>query len=372
MIIVSGKTFEHRETIKALGGKWNGTDKTWQFADGADVSNLRGLPGVRIDGAAAQTPSREAPAKRPAGPASVATKVTDATAFYGNTDLRFNTLADQNPMSFAGFKSLNDMCDFVENIRECDGVAWDMTKARRDHTGTWGMSETLIIARTGWTDGVKKAMEALEVIETDHASARQRKAVIAGGRVNVGRMLTGDPLHMIRRARQPAKKVITLFVELGGVMSIEAENFIIRAAAVAAMCDILEVNEYSCEIVGVHSTRKMGDGDGPLFQTTIELKAAGEALNLNDLVFALGHPSMLRRFIFGINTMNPITRKYLSNMGKPTAAFTDEHPTATGEFCISKIAPNVQDQITGKTFKDRVRSMFPLIVPAGFPVSLTE
>lgn len=371
MIIVSGKTFEHRETIKTLGGKWNGTDKTWQFADGADVSSLRGLPGVRIDGAAAQTPSRKAPAKRPAGPASVAAKITDATAFYGNTDLRFNTLADQNPMSFAGFKSLNYMCDFVENIRDARSDAWRMDAEYREFTGVWGMSEALIIARTGWSDGVKKAMEALEVIETDHASTRQRKAVLAGGRVNVGRMLTGDPLHMIRRTRQPSKKVITLFVELGASAVIEQENLIIRAAAVAAMCDILETNEYSCEVVGVHSTRTRTDSE-PLFQTTVELKSAGEHLNLNDLVFALGHPAMLRRLIHGINTMNPKTRPYLSSMGIPSPAFTDEHPTATGEFCISKIAPDVQDQITGKTFKDRVRSMFPLIVPAGFPVSLTE
>jgi hypothetical protein len=282
--------------------------------------------------------------------------------------------AYQNPRVFAGFNSLGELCNFVDGIDKSGfygdrAHGWDYSYGSG---GGWhgspDMRAALHIAREGWPEGVEKAKQALDVIETDHPTSRQRSYSVAGGRVNVGKMLSGNPLHMTHRTRQPARKVITLFVELVMSHTVENDNAIIRAASIAAMCDQLEHAEYSCEIIGVMTFSRKTFGPA-LAHFTVKLKQAGEALNLNDLVFALGHPSMLRRLGFALMAINPALERYWGTMGKIDHAFTDDHPTDTSAFYIGQLLTHDQKSLRG-TFADKVRGLFPLIVPDNFPVTL--
>jgi hypothetical protein len=39
-IVVSGKTFDYKDRIKQLGGRWNAEDKTWLIPSGTDLAPL--------------------------------------------------------------------------------------------------------------------------------------------------------------------------------------------------------------------------------------------------------------------------------------------------------------------------------------------
>jgi len=382
MIRISGNTFSVKDELKDFGGKWNGDLKAWEFRDGTNVERWRGKPGLVISNTPAQpkadkpdpvdddfwdrlinSPKRETePVQHGSGEPSV----------HGNDITYLNAFAPKNPPMFAGFRSFPDLIEFVENIPasistdRADGrnVGWDRSKL--EWSGSPSMGAALDLARNGWHKGTALALEASDIISGDHATQRVRRFAVAGGRVNVGRMLSGNPLHMVSRPRQDGRKVITLFVELFMSSGITAENAIIRAAAVAAMADVLASNGYSCEIVGVcMSKSRKGLGS----QIAVQIKEAGEPLNIENVAFALGHPSMFRRFCFAVNAVETRLRTFWSYMGTPLDAF-DPDDMPPGSYYIPKLHLDDQERVTGDTFKDRVRSLFPLIVPENLPIDL--
>lgn len=395
MITISGRgTFTNRDLIKSFGANWNGVDRVWTLPDfvAPDVLNqLRALPGIVIkmpDGKIMMADREPRPVviddddekddlmgfiiKRMLG--DIAERegvdlgnqqfadIRDTAAIHGNDETWLGQFA-KRPTAFFGFASFADMLDFVEATpddkrRACpDG--W--RKRAGDWAGSKDMQHCLDLARNGWRDGVTKAKLAAEVIEGDHAQARQRTHGIAGGRVNVGRMLSGSPVHMVHRPRRDGVKVITLLVDVWMASGISAEDAIIRAACVAAMCDVLENGGYSCEIVAVGSAFS----GGSRMQIATNIKQAGDALNLEDVTFALGHPSMLRRLCFAVAANEPRLSRFWGSMGYQEAAFVDTDP---GAFYINKLSGG----LGGGTFERKVRRAFELIVPEDFPINLSE
>jgi len=407
MITISGRgTFSHRETIKSLGAVWNGVDRIWtlpDFTPAHKLNELRALPGIVITmpdnkimmGNAPVQPRREPspviigwdigePEPSPRDDVMgriIDGMLADLAGGFGNRDLpnlagsvaihgndqtwlgRF----DKHPSAFFGFASFADMLDFVDATPEA--IRKDRQNGRNEGWSTgdasWSGSSTMqhamALARDGWRAGVVKAKEAAEIIEGDHAQARQRVHGLAGGRVNVGRMLSGSPVHMVHRPRRDGVKVITLLVDVWMASAIAADDAIIRAACVAAMCDVLENSGYSCEIVAVGSAYQ----NGRRFQMATNIKQAGDALNLEDVTFALGHPSMLRRLCFALAANEPVLRRFWEGMGDQEAAFVDCDP---GAFYINKL----NGGLGSGSFANKVRRAFKKIVPEEFPINLSE
>lgn len=360
MAKITGKTFDHKEALKAYGARWNSIDKAWTIDDAAaDKIVAMKLPGVIV------TMSSDLPKSEPVKVSSI-----DLSEFSKNTtevsqkgdvvvgDQQLVGKFNMNPKIFIGFASLGEFVDYVAkcgNRGSDDMVKW----AGATYAGS------IDLARNGWSDGVDLAFEAAELIKSDHVTDRVTRYSVAGGSVNVGRMLSGNPLHMRLRTRQPSTKVVTMFVDNFASNFVEPEAMIIRAAAIAAMSDILEHNGYSAEIVSVtpgDSVNQNGRG----FLVVNKIKTAGEPLNLADVVYALGHPSYFRQMIFSAVRAQPNCSKSMYNsMGFPREGMLTAQP---GEFYIPRFNANVR----GGDFKAKVRAIFKHIIPADFPVELTE
>lgn len=227
------------------------------------------------------------------------------------------------------------------------------------------MPAALRLARDGWSEGVDLA----ESLDVPPSSARRRRYGVAGGSVNVGRMLAGHPAHMRSRPRQPGKRVVTLFVETFMSAGIDPDNAIIRAALIARIADAMEREGYSCEIVAiVTTTSDMGSSATTGHQHAITLKQAGERLALPDIVFALGHPSFFRRMVFASVGDADECRSTHGTQGFPTDAFANDHPTARNEFYIRKLTLAQQQRLDD----DDPYSMLEFIEPVDLPVSLRE
>jgi hypothetical protein len=374
-LTLTGKTFNHRIEIQRLGGRWNASNKSWTISNASaeTAAACRAMVGVNVVGLPAdQNPTAPPMPNRAPVPAAEPLVVPfnkDETVVSGNDDTFLGRFSIARPNQFVGFDNFNSMIDYVDaldmnDVPDEQDRRYGWIGAPVKWYGTPSMQAAIELARTGWAEGVDKAKEALAIIDSDHATARKPVYDVAGGRVNVGRMLSGSPTHMTRRTRQPAKKVITLFSNFRLSADIDPDAAIIRAAVIAAIADILEMSGYSCEIVGYKFN--VGVASSGTVQHVVTLKKAGETLNLNDIVFALGHPSMTRRFSLAMSGIELNLAKFCYR-GFGRAHETPFDNLSSTEF---NLAPVPSDFEFGETFADSVREMFPLIVPDNFPVNL--
>jgi hypothetical protein len=384
-IKITGRTFDEREKIKAIGGQWDGVNRVWTLPDFTPeyrLNELRNTPGISVimpDGKVLMPGKVEPPEyekREPLDIAEIIKAITDGDGLgdnrfrdiegsptvYGNDETWLGKFA-KNPTAFFGFDSWSAMVDFIEAIpsnitndrSNNRNTGWSTSKGA--WIGTASMERAISMARAGWPSGAEMAARAVELLDADHPQQRRRKYSVAGGKVNVGRMLAGSPDHMIHRPRQDGRKIVTLLVDVWMASAIAAENAIIRAACVAAMADLLESRGYSCEIVAVGSAYANGR-----INTAVNVKQAGDALNVLDVVFSLGHPSMLRRFCFALAAYEPRLRQFWSSMGFQEAAFTN---LPAGQFYINKLNGNLSG-----SFDDKVRDAFQRIIPAKFPIDI--
>lgn len=283
------------------------------------------------------------------------------TRIIGNDETYLNAFTRKQPTAFAGFRTFDDMVDFIERMPRPDrsgnrDAGWQT--GRDGFAGTPDMRSAIALARDGWPQGADMVRRISELLTTEHAVNRKRVYSVAGGRANVARMLAGNPSHMRSRPKRDARNVITLYIELTASAAIKAENLMLRAAIVTAICDILEQSDHSCNIIAVKTS---SDG-GQSFQAAIEIKAAGEALNVDNVTFAMGHPSMLRRFCFALAAAPDELRGFWHGMGSPRVTIEDgdEPPNS---YYFGKLDMNDQSKVHGSSLEQRARSLIPFVLP---------
>lgn len=380
MIIVTGKTFEHRDTLKQLRGRF--TNNRWEFdyLTKENIERLKSLTGCIVTNT---NSFASGGTYKPAtlddaidtfinafhsigslenNSASVISNCT--TAIYGNDERYFNYFKDKNPRAFFGFSSLFDMIEYIEKIpAHMRENGWE--RDNEYFTATPSMDAAIQLARNGWSEGIDTARELADMLTADHAQQRKRLYGPAGGSVSVGRMLAGNPAHMSSRPKQPGRKIITLFIENSVNHNVDTKSISIRAAVVAAIVDLIETQGYSCEIVAVDTSlhqRKPGA------HIAVTIKQAGEKLSLNDTIFALGHPSFLRRFCFALVCSSNECQNFWDTQGSATVSFNDKYATGRNEFYFT--SPNSVKKY--ETLRDKAIAMFKQIAPAGLPVQIEE
>ncbi len=331
-IIVSGRTFDHRPALQAMGGWWNNHAKHWEFEHLSSemITALRNTVGIvvteprRAGSPPAQSkPSPLLPCHEP--------------MFIGDDDGYRYSFAD-DPLIAWGFSSLGKFIDHVEAVPRMPSPYDKAFTGPASFTGTDSLPEAIEIARHGWLGPLGLA----DLLDIPHPHGKRRQPALAGGMVNVGRMLAGDPKHMIRRAKAPRDKIITLFVETVSWIGINHDVLLIRAMAVAAIVDRLESNGYRCKVVAVYSCYR---DDWEPMQMTVALKDAGERLSITDIGFAFGHPSFGRRLIYQCRSIPQAFTETDSERarGFVNAAFDDEHRPGPNEFYICGIMQNTLD-----------------------------
>ena len=401
MIIASGRTYEHRDKLKSLRGQFDQSTKQWSFwyLSQSEIAELKSLVGVivnekgarvKIEADFGEDEQSSIISGVPPFPSSTGDSAVDRllaamlsedekqpaligrndnTPIYGDDQRYFNYFKDQNPLAFFGFSSLSKMVDYVEAIpRDKRTGDRDAGYEPGEWAGTPDMPAALKLARHGWAQGVENAQEIIELLGVQHATQRRRKHAVAGGSVSVGRMLAGNPAHMTNRPKQPGRKIVTLFAECGMSASIKVENMIARAAIIAAIADILEREGYSCEIVSLVINSRFGSRPGS--HTAVTVKQAGERLNLHDAVFALGHPSFLRRLSFACVCSSDECEPIWETQGSPAFAFNDKHPTGRNEFFIRPLTIEQQSQILGGSLRNRALSMMEFVKPHNLPIEI--
>ena len=182
------------------------------------------------------------------------------------------------------------------------------------------MGDALKLAREGWRDGAERARPLLERVKVARPT---RKALtrygIAGATPNVPRYLAGNPLNMrtIQRSETSQRPVITLIASTAAPWFVDAETFEGLAVAAMAIVDRLEDAGFRVEVIaGRRESSTPGNGDtskgtgknntmGHRSEIMFRLKSADDHLDIDRMVFGMGHPSVHRRLLFAAGGMHP-------------------------------------------------------------------
>ena len=202
------------------------------------------------------------------------------------------------------FDSFGEMLNYVENnpnygSSDKDGMdGWD---------GMRSFAEAKELARSGWHDVRPQVEELLnqmsEVIADRLEIAPNMVWNVAGGVVDVGRYCGNEPMCMLDFPMEPAErmgKVVKLFIDYGASSGFSGDFIMKRGIVLLALVDTLQKLGVSVEIYG--ETAITG---GNAFHTTVtKLHDPTDRLDIDELMFTLAHPAMLRRMAFAVREMS--------------------------------------------------------------------
>lgn len=351
-IIIRGNTFAHREYIKSIGGRWDSITKAWMldYLSDTDRNLLRAYRLTIEDNRKPKpyTPPRQTQRRK--------------TIFVGDDREYFNYFNRKNPIIFGGFSSLNKLLDYVEPLRATGIVdqPWRTNESAVKKYASASFEQAIQTARNGWSDG----LGLIDKLDTPPARSKRRVHSAVGGAVSIGRMLAGNPAHMIAKKPRSGHQTIRLFVDCTSVDQVEPWHEIMRALIVGSMVDRLESEGYRCEIIAIQCATRH-PSSGPSTQYTVRLKEPHERLNLMDLTFAFGHPAMCSRILGAIDAQYDDLGYHENFTGWVDEAFTDLHEPGHNEFYVPILLPWDVACMT-----DDPLSMIPFIEPRGLPISL--
>ena len=199
------------------------------------------------------------------------------------------------------FDSLREFIDYASDNKDRGDSDTDDTYFTG---GTSSLDEAVNMARQGW-DAVRPTVDKMLTEISDSFGERFAKVNrttvgMTGGAVHMGRFLAGRPDHMVGFRRMPSTrhgKVVRIVVDYGANSRVTAEQMQKRGCTLTVLVDALATLGLSVELWGETTVTVNND----LSHTTlVKLHDSREPMDINDMMFALAHPSMLRRLTFSV------------------------------------------------------------------------
>lgn len=205
------------------------------------------------------------------------------------------------------FNTWHEFLEFVER-------ATPATKMHRSHAvsfketifrGTANFAEAIELARSGWADGESRVNAISAQILSQVTSLIERQHIdydVTGMAIDMGAYLTGEPhcwqtqTHTIEDGA--GVKHVRLVFNGGASGGINAETLIAKGATVAALVQSLEAASIRVELWALCTCATGERGTPPDYECRVLIKRADQHLDMGRIVFALAHPSMLRRLGF--------------------------------------------------------------------------
>jgi hypothetical protein len=201
----------------------------------------------------------------------------------------------------------------------------------------WGnvedLTHTLQLAKYGWPEGRKLFKTITEKLNPMESPLRNMKHAttndVAGYQPDIQAFLSGAPDHMINYGDQTieAAPIVQLQINIDAPGAVPGSYMANHAVAVASLVDALETQGYQCELRLANATfSNKGPNGSTLTMYTCEFKKAGEPLDPDLTVFALGHPDVLRQLLFSIyRSSKEVGRRFGNGYGAPTMSIPEDY-----------------------------------------------
>lgn len=204
------------------------------------------------------------------------------------------------------YESLGAFVDYAETHRDKSGSS---QTSGASWAGTASFNDAVNLARDGYRD-IRPAVDGMA--ESIIGEVKAQLAVkpvqvfdVAGGAVDIGMFLNGEPECMLDMVLKPATgfgNVVTILINGRYSAGISAEQVKSLGIALCALVEILARCQTSAEIWIESSV----SGNGGKYSSLVKLAEAWEPLDINGLMFAIAHPSFVRRICFGAEEGEPM------------------------------------------------------------------
>jgi hypothetical protein len=170
--------------------------------------------------------------------------------------------------------------------------------------GTSTNEEGFALALTGWSEPGDDVRRLSGVIMGSLAEALPEHHIVqhdvTGACVDIGAFLSGEPECMMDFVMEPVSthgKVITVLCGVTVNADSSGDDIRRRGAAICALVESLTMMGHSVRVIAEFSCANLYEG-GTLSQT-VTIKSATDPMDIDQVMFALAHPAMLRRVFFG-------------------------------------------------------------------------
>ena len=202
-----------------------------------------------------------------------------------------------------------------DSLAEVLDYAMANTKPRSSNRddGSFSLTSSLADAHTLGHKGYEEIRPDVERMFTQMESqlaerlecAFQSRYDYQGVQVDVGRFLSGEPECMIDFVPEPSARmgrVVRILVNGVASASVDTDRIIKRGVAICALVDSVHKLGMGVEVYVETPINDEGlnDRDGKVMTMLTKLHDSQQMLDINNLMFALCHPSMLRRIMFSV------------------------------------------------------------------------
>lgn len=193
------------------------------------------------------------------------------------------------------------------------------------------LREAVTLGHQGYDEIRPQVEEMFTQLESQLASriesAFQTRYDFTGSVVDIGKFLTGEPECMIDFVPEPSSRmgrVVKIIVNGSASSRISPDDIIRRGVTVCALVDAVHKLGMGVEVYAEFPTNDTGVNDrkGKVHTSLVKLHDSQQMLDINNLMFALCHPSMLRRIQFSCLEMTewePAKRLVQGGYGYPAA-----------------------------------------------------
>jgi hypothetical protein len=195
------------------------------------------------------------------------------------------------------FNSVIEIADCVD-----DGDDYEAMKHDQRFAGaSW--SESLRLAREGWTEGTAEVLANLDNIAASDSHDKEWRWDVVGEMFDVGEYMTGNPEHWLEQAPQPDRKTHKVVANVTASGGVNAESMRMKGAAVLALVEKLQEMGHIVELHIVTGVELSGE------KHEVWLHCGMTPMDMDAVSFALAHPAFFRRLTWA--AMNKMTGKHI-------------------------------------------------------------
>lgn len=199
----------------------------------------------------------------------------------------------------------------AEAVRHAEKVS-DKNKSSHKHAYDWNgnvtFNESVDLALKGWHEVRPQVDRMFNELESSISDSIDQSYTMvydySGDMVDMGRYMAGDPECMIDYVAVPQERmgrVINVLVNMSASAMVDPDTMLKRGVAVTALLDAMHKLGVGLSVWCEMPTARMGVDKGDVYSQLVKLHDSSDNLDIDNLMYAICHPSMLRRLGFGLH-----------------------------------------------------------------------
>ena len=216
------------------------------------------------------------------------------------------------------FDTLYDFTKFIQNAPINTRIFFRTASTEEDNiwTGTRNFEEAIDLCQSGWSKDFDKLLKLKRRVDekllTPMVQKKQFQDVI-GFTPSVPDYLIGNPFNMWNKQNSFNPTFINIYMNISFNSATSRNAIYNRGIIVQSILDVLQSKGYGVRFYVFEASTKNDE----FLISYFNLKGEGEKLNLKKTYFPLCHPSFLRRLIFRLQEVTPVTNNWEDGYGRP-------------------------------------------------------